>query len=49
MLSHWRRTADEGKEYPYAKFNKYLDIPTYTEEEYAVSRDLIERPVESVT
>jgi DNA methyltransferase 1-associated protein 1 len=21
---HWRRVADEGKEYPFAKFNKVL-------------------------
>ncbi|KAH7957601.1 hypothetical protein HPB52_020739 [Rhipicephalus sanguineus] len=32
MLSHWRRLADEGKEYPFAKFNKAM--PTYTEAEY---------------
>ena len=37
VLCHWRRVADEGKEYPFAKFNKSLDIPTYTEEEYTVS------------
>ena len=35
-LYHWRRAADEGKEYPFAQFNKSLDIPTYTEEEYTV-------------
>jgi DNA methyltransferase 1-associated protein 1 len=22
VFHHWRRTADEGKEYPFAKFNK---------------------------
>ena len=37
VLHHWRRVADEGKEYPFAKFNKTLDIPTYTEEDYTVS------------
>jgi DNA methyltransferase 1-associated protein 1 len=37
VLSHWRRVADEGKEYPFAKFNKSPDIPTYTEEEYTKS------------
>ncbi len=37
MLSHWARAADEGKPYPFAKFNKGLDTPTYTEEEYTVS------------
>ncbi|KAL3244921.1 hypothetical protein MRX96_018503 [Rhipicephalus microplus] len=31
MLSHWRRLADEGKEYPFAKFNKQVPVPTYTE------------------
>ncbi|KAL1438902.1 hypothetical protein MTO96_047637 [Rhipicephalus appendiculatus] len=34
MLSHWRRLADEGKEYPFAKFNKQVPVPTYTEAEY---------------
>ena len=37
VLHHWRRVADEGKEYPFAKFNKTTDIPTYTEEDYTVS------------
>lgn len=37
VLHHWRRVADEGKEYPFAKFNKTLDIPTYTEEDYTKS------------
>lgn len=37
VLSHWRRVADEGKEYPYSKFNKTLDIPTYSDEEYTKS------------
>jgi DNA methyltransferase 1-associated protein 1 len=36
LLHHWRRVADEGKEYPFAKFNKSLDIPTFSEEEYTV-------------
>ena len=36
VLYHWRRAADEGKDYPFAKFNKKLDcIPTYTDIEYA--------------
>ena len=38
VLNHWRRVADEGKEYPFAKFNKSADIPTYTEEDYSVSQ-----------
>ena len=37
VLHHWRRVADEGKEYPFAKFNKTPDIPTYTDEDYTVS------------
>ncbi len=35
-LCHWRREADESKPYPYAKFNKSLDIPSYSDEEYKV-------------
>ncbi|XP_050541336.1 DNA methyltransferase 1-associated protein 1 [Daktulosphaira vitifoliae] len=31
---HWRRVADEGKEYPFAKFNKKIEILKYTETEY---------------
>uniref|UniRef100_A0A6P8HMQ4 DNA methyltransferase 1-associated protein 1 n=1 Tax=Actinia tenebrosa TaxID=6105 RepID=A0A6P8HMQ4_ACTTE len=34
MLRHWRRTTDEAKEYPFARFNKKVDVPTYTDEEY---------------
>ncbi|RWS26055.1 hypothetical protein B4U80_03743 [Leptotrombidium deliense] len=34
MLHHWRRVADESKEYPFAKFNKTVPIPSYTENEY---------------
>lgn len=37
VLSHWRRTTEEGKDYPYAKFNKTIEVPTYTHEEYIVS------------
>ena len=36
-MSHWRRVADEGKPYPYARFNKSVKVPTYTKEEYEVS------------
>ena len=35
VLNHWRRVADEGKEYPFAKFNKEIEIPTYADAEYA--------------
>ena len=34
VLHHWRRQADEGKDYPFAKFNKSIEVPTYTEAEY---------------
>lgn len=31
---HWRRPSDEPKEYPFAKFNKKVELPTYTDVEY---------------
>ncbi|XP_003425537.1 DNA methyltransferase 1-associated protein 1 [Nasonia vitripennis] len=34
VFHHWRRVADAGKEYPFAKFNKQIPIPTYTNTEY---------------
>jgi DNA methyltransferase 1-associated protein 1 len=34
VLHHWRRQADEGKDYPFAKFNKSIEVPAYTEPEY---------------
>eukprot|EP00118_Oscarella_pearsei_P019369 m.205389 g.205389 ORF g.205389 m.205389 type:complete len:478 (+) comp39658_c0_seq57:87-1520(+) len=34
VFYHWRRVADEGKPYPFANFNKKVDVPTYTHEEY---------------
>ncbi|KAG5306128.1 DMAP1 protein, partial [Acromyrmex insinuator] len=34
IFHHWRRVADAGKEYPFAKFNKKVPIPTYTNTEY---------------
>lgn len=34
MLYHWRRAADEAKEYPFARFNKKVDVPAYSDEEY---------------
>lgn len=34
VLHHWRRVADEGKDYPFARFNKCVEVPTYTELEY---------------
>nr|CAD7576447.1 unnamed protein product [Timema californicum] len=35
IFHHWRRTTDEGTEYPFAKFNKQVPIPTYTDTEYS--------------
>ncbi|KAF4521301.1 hypothetical protein B566_EDAN002305 [Ephemera danica] len=34
IFHHWRRAADEGKEYPFAQFNKQVPVPTYTDTEY---------------
>nr|CAG4645557.1 EOG090X076S [Lynceus sp. MCZ IZ 141354] len=34
VLHHWRRVTDEPKEYPFAKFNKQVNIFCYTESEY---------------
>jgi len=29
QLYHWRRAADEAKEYPFARFNKVSPVGTY--------------------
>ncbi|XP_063971892.1 DNA methyltransferase 1-associated protein 1 [Diachasmimorpha longicaudata] len=34
VFHHWRRVADAGKEYPFAKFNKKVPIPNYSNAEY---------------
>lgn len=34
VFHHWRRLADEGKEYPFARFNKKVDVPAFQENEY---------------
>ena len=34
VLYHWRRSADEGKEYPFARFNRKLEMPTFSDVEY---------------
>ncbi|GFT91027.1 DNA methyltransferase 1-associated protein 1 [Nephila pilipes] len=34
IFHHWRRVEDEGEEYPFAKFNKSVQIPEYTDDEY---------------
>ncbi|XP_066996628.2 DNA methyltransferase 1-associated protein 1 isoform X2 [Anabrus simplex] len=35
LFKHWRRAEDEGKEYPFAKFNKQVDVPTYNDVTYS--------------
>ncbi|XP_033737104.1 DNA methyltransferase 1-associated protein 1-like isoform X1 [Pecten maximus] len=34
IFYHWRREADEGKDYPFARFNKAVDVPVYSDLEY---------------
>uniref|UniRef100_U5ET58 DNA methyltransferase 1-associated protein 1 n=1 Tax=Corethrella appendiculata TaxID=1370023 RepID=U5ET58_9DIPT len=34
VFHHWRRVTDPAKDYPFAKFNKQLNIPAYTLNEY---------------
>jgi len=34
VFHHWKRASDDSKDYPFAKFNKQLQIPTYTMVEY---------------
>jgi len=34
VFHHWRRVADEGLEYPFARFNKSVDVPVYSDLEY---------------
>ncbi|KAK2167151.1 hypothetical protein NP493_1289g00043 [Ridgeia piscesae] len=34
IFHHWRRKADEGKDYPFGRFNKTVDIPVYSDIEY---------------
>ncbi|XP_069591949.1 DNA methyltransferase 1-associated protein 1 isoform X4 [Ranitomeya imitator] len=34
IFYHWRRASEEGKDYPFARFNKAVQIPTYSEQEY---------------
>ena len=34
QLQHWRRAADEGKDYPFARFNKRVETPAFTDMEY---------------
>lgn len=34
VFHHWKRVSDDSTDYPFAKFNKQLEIPTYTMTEY---------------
>lgn len=34
VFHHWRRVADEGKDYPFARFDKSVDVPVYSDIEY---------------
>jgi DNA methyltransferase 1-associated protein 1 len=34
QFCHWQRVSDEHKEYPFARLNRQLSIPTYTLNEY---------------
>ncbi|KAF7993525.1 hypothetical protein HCN44_010120 [Aphidius gifuensis] len=34
VFHHWRRPTDDGNEYPFAKFNKSVPVPVYTNAEY---------------
>lgn len=34
MLQHWCRVEDQEKQYPFARFNKVIEAPSYTDEEY---------------
>ncbi|XP_033636516.1 DNA methyltransferase 1-associated protein 1-like isoform X3 [Asterias rubens] len=37
VFYHWRRVADEGKDYPFARFNKEVSVPLYTSQEYQLN------------
>uniref|UniRef100_A0A4W4GWF8 DNA methyltransferase 1-associated protein 1 n=1 Tax=Electrophorus electricus TaxID=8005 RepID=A0A4W4GWF8_ELEEL len=34
VFHHWRRAVEEGKDYPFARFNKTVQVPVYSEQEY---------------
>ncbi|KAH8396768.1 hypothetical protein KR215_003931 [Drosophila sulfurigaster] len=34
VFHHWKRVSDDSTDYPFAKFNKQLEIPSYTMTEY---------------
>ena len=33
-MHHWRRVTEEGKDYPFARFNKVCEVANYSEVEY---------------
>ncbi|XP_073998570.1 DNA methyltransferase 1-associated protein 1-like isoform X2 [Rhodnius prolixus] len=35
IFHHWQRECDEDKQYPFAQFNKKVQIPSYSDSEYA--------------
>jgi len=37
VFYHWRKLEDAAKEYPFAKFNKQVPVPSYTDAEYQQS------------
>ncbi|XP_064197785.1 DNA methyltransferase 1-associated protein 1-like [Anguilla rostrata] len=34
VLYHWRLVTEEGKDYPWSKYNKTVQVPAYSEQEY---------------
>ena len=34
VLYHWRRAAEKGQDYAFAKFNKKLEVPVFSDAEY---------------
>ena len=34
VFFHWRRETDSSGEYPFARFNKHINVPSYTSVEY---------------
>ena len=34
VFYHWQRVEDEGKDYKFTKFNKTIQVPTFSEQEY---------------
>ncbi|KAI1883134.1 hypothetical protein AGOR_G00242100 [Albula goreensis] len=34
VLYHWRLVTEEGKDYPWSKYNKTVNVPVYSDQEY---------------